>query len=136
MEDNQDFGGLGAREKGYPLWRFTSRNDGSFTAPFADYISRLYFPLMNNHGMKCSITPELKGDIVSSFQTFLTPATGTEELHRNAAGRNFWISVQGQYPWSVSGNSAFQKAAKWTEERDESEVEGQIGAFIVDISGI
>lgn len=131
MEDRNNFGGMAARKNGNPLWKFTARNDGSFTAPYADYISRLYFPLMNMHGMKCSVTPELKGDIVSTFQTFLTPATVTEELHRNVGGRNFWITIPGRHPWSVSGNSAFQKAAKWTEERDDSEVEGHIGAFIV-----
>ncbi len=131
MHEMNDFGGIAARQNSGPLWKFTPRNDGSFTAPYAEFISRLYFPLMNMHGMKSSVTPELKGDIVSTFQTFLTPATGTEELHRNVSGRNFWIKMPDQNPWSVSGNSAFQKAAKWTDIKDESEIEGQIGAFIV-----
>ena len=84
-------GGHAAREKKGPLWKFLPANDASFRAPEADYISRLYFPLLNNHGMKCSITPELKGDIASAFQNYLTAATVTEELHRNISGRNFWI---------------------------------------------
>ncbi|MBW6459529.1 MAG: cellobiose phosphorylase [Bacteroidales bacterium] len=131
MEFNNKYGGIAARERKGLLWKFTSRNDGSFKVPFADYISRLFFPLMNEHGMKSSITPELKGDIVSSFQNYLTAATVTEELHRNVSGRNFWVVVKGEKPWSVSGNSAFQKAEKWTSLRDESEVEGYIGAFVI-----
>lgn len=114
-----------------PTWSFLSQNDGSFLMPYAEYISGLYFPLMNNYGMKCSITPELKGDIASSFQHYLTAATVTEELHRNVSGRNFWIKVEGHEPWSVTGNSSFQKSAKWTGKADKSEVEGHIGAFIV-----
>ena len=131
MELYNRYGGIAAREKKGPLWKFTPRNDGSFMVPFADYISRLYFPLMNEHGMKCSVTPELKGDIVSSFQHYLTAATVTEELHRNVSGRNFWVVVKGEKPWSVAGNSAFQKAEKWTSLHDESEVEGHIGAFVL-----
>jgi cellobiose phosphorylase len=124
-----NFGGKYAREGTGPLWRFTDKNDGSFIVPDAEYISRLYFPLMNEAGMKCSVTPELKGDICSSFSKYLTVATVTEELHRNISGRNLWIRLKGQQPWSVTGNSAFQKAAKWTEMADESLVEGIIGAF-------
>jgi cellobiose phosphorylase len=131
METENKYGGLMAREMKGPLWMFSKKNDGSFIAPYAEYVSRLYFPMMNEHGMKCSITPELKGDIASSFQNYLTAATVTEELHRNVSGRNFWISAEGHTPWSVAGNSAFQKAEKWTGERDGSEVEGHIGAFIL-----
>jgi len=130
-EKMPEAGGVVAREKAGPLWYFLPENKGAFIAPDAELISRLYFPLMNRHGMKCSITPELKGDMASSFQHFLTPATVTEELHRNVSGRNFWVHISGQDPWSVAGNSAFQKADKWTEKRDESEVEGHIGAFIL-----
>jgi cellobiose phosphorylase len=129
---NQKFGGKYARQGNGSLWQFTDRNDGSFIVLNAEYISRLYFPLMNEAGMKCTITPELKGDICSSFQHYLTVATVTEELHRNVSGRNLWIRVKGQEPWSVAGNSAFQKAAKWTETADESRVEGEIGIFRVE----
>ena len=113
-----------------PLWNYLPNNNGSFIAPEADNVSRLYFPLFNNYGMKCSITPELKGDIASSFHHYLTPATVTEELHRNVSGRNFWISIENKNPWSVAGNSVFQKAQKWTHHKDETEVEGRLGAFI------
>ena len=128
--NKKKLGGLAAREKKGPLWEFLPGNDASFRAPEADYISRLYFPLLNSHGMKCSITPELKGDIASAFQNYLTAATVTEELHRNISGRNFWITVEGHNPWSAAGNSAFQKMERWTGSGDSSEIEGRIGAFI------
>ena len=131
MDKDKTYGGLTARKNEGPLWKFLPKKDGSFTAPYAEFVSRLYFPLMNEHGMKCSITPELKGDIASAFQNYLTAATVTEELHRNVSGRNFWVVMDGHDPWSVAGNSAFQRAQKWTQHHDVSEVEGHIGAFIV-----
>ena len=129
-EEKINSGGIAAREGRGPLWTFLPRNDGSFVAPDAEHISRLYFPLMNSHGMKCSVTPELKGDILSSFEHYLTPATVTEELHRNVSSRNFRVSMPGHTPWFATGNSAMQKQLRWTEKRDTSEVEGRIGAFI------
>ena len=125
----QTWEGKFARNGSGPLWRFTNKNDGSFTVPDAEYISRLYFPLMNAAGMKCSITPELKGDICSSFQTYLTVATVTEELHRNMTGRNFWIYVKDKQPWSVAGTSTFQKSNKWITNNESSIIEGAIGSF-------
>jgi cellobiose phosphorylase len=124
-------GGKACRKTRGPLWKFRDTDDGSFIVPDAEYISRLYFPLMNTLGMKCSITPELKGDICTSFQTYFTVATVTEELHRNMSGRNFWIRVDGQPPWSVAGTSVFQKAAKWTKDADDSLVEGRFGSFML-----
>lgn len=126
------FGGKFARNGSGLLWQFTDKNDGSFTVPDADYISRLYFPLMNAAGMKCSITPELKGDICSSFQTYLTVATVTEELHRNVTGRNFWIYVKDKLPWSVAGTSAFQKSNKWNANNESSKIEGNFGSFTLE----
>ncbi|MEJ2545175.1 MAG: hypothetical protein P8Y99_13995, partial [Calditrichaceae bacterium] len=130
MKTNIDnIGGLAARCKKGTLWKFTSANDGTFIVPDAEYISRLYFPLMNEKGLKCSITPELKGDICSSFDKYLTIATVTEELHRTTSGRNFWIKPENAEPWSAAGSSCFQKSEKWTDERDRSEVTGKIGSF-------
>ena len=131
LNDYPHIGGKAVKEGRGQLWEFLTENSGAFIVPFAEYISRLYFPLLNPYGMKSSITPELKGDIASSFEHFLTAATVTEELHRNVSGRNGWISITGQKPWSVSGNSVFQKANKWADEPEESEVEGRIGAFIL-----
>lgn len=130
IDFRRDTGGIAARENKGPLWYFLPENNGAFLAPFAEYISGLYFPLMNRHGLKSFVSPELKGDIASSFRNYLTAATVTEELHRNVSNRNFWVKIKGQQPWSATGNSAFQKAQKWTGQHDESEIEGRIGAFI------
>ncbi|MCF8233883.1 MAG: hypothetical protein K9G67_02490 [Bacteroidales bacterium] len=130
IDFRRDAGGIAAREHKGPLWYFLPENDGAFLAPFAEYISGLYFPLMNRHGLKSFVNPELKGDIASSFRNYLTAATVSEELHRNVSSRNFWVKPKGQKPWSASGNSAFQKTQKWTGQHDESEIEGRIGAFI------
>jgi cellobiose phosphorylase len=127
--DKDSIGGLAARCKKGPLWKFTSENDGTFIAPHAEFISRLYFPLMNEKGLKCSVTPELKGDICSSFDKYFTIATVTEELHRTTCCRNFWIKPDNDEPWSAVGSSTFQKSKKWTSDRERSEVIGKIGSF-------
>lgn len=113
------------------LWRYAPNKDGSFVAPMAASISRLYFPLMNAGGMKSYVTPELKGDICFSFNQYLTAPLVTEEIHRNSAGRNFWILTGKKKAWSVSGLSAGQIAEKWSEEPEFHEVEGRPGVFIL-----
>ena len=110
-------------------WEFSDENDGSFAVRNADYLPPLYFPLMNSYGMKTYVTPELKGDICSSFHTYLTAATVTEELHRNVSSRNFWIKEAGKDPWSITGVSVFQKAEKWKGTKDDYSLEGKLGAF-------
>ena len=44
---NKKVGGIAARKGEGPLWQFTDKNNGSFIVPDADYISRLFFPLIN-----------------------------------------------------------------------------------------
>ena len=90
---NKKVGGIAARKGEGPLWQFTDKNDGSFIVPDADYISRLFFPLINRQGMKCSVTPELKGDICSDFNHYLTIPSVTEDFHRALNNRNIWIRV-------------------------------------------
>ncbi|MBD3392034.1 MAG: cellobiose phosphorylase [Chitinivibrionales bacterium] len=106
-------GGIAARENRGPLYAFTDRNDGSFVMPDPDYVTGLYFPLMNLAGMKCSITPDLKGDICRDFNSYLTIPVVTEDLHRCNNSRNFWVTVQGKEPWSATGVSAKHYAGKW-----------------------
>lgn len=124
-----EIGGLHARINKGKLWEFTDKNDGSFVAPSAEMVSRIYFPLLNRHGMKCSITPEFKGDICSDFLHYHSIPIVTEDLHRVNNSRNFWVYVEGKIPWSVTGFSAFSKADKWINETESSEVEGELGLF-------
>ncbi len=125
----EDKTGSDRNDSGASLWRFTTEQDGSFRAPYAAYVSRLYFPLMNAAGMKSYVTPDLKGDICLSFHQYLTAPLVTEEIHRNAAGRNFWIIPEDNAPWSVSGQSAGQIAEKWSADPEYHEVEAQPGMF-------
>lgn len=111
-----------------PIWFFTNNELGAFEAPNAQYTSKLYFPLMNEKGMKTYVTPELKGDILIDFQRYLSVPNVTEDLHRQAPGRNFWVHIQGQLPWSVSGMSVFQKSQQW-QSPEKSSVQGKPGVF-------
>ena len=45
-------------------------------------------------------------------------ALSVEELHNTKVARNFWITVDGEQPWSCTGNSALQ-----TVNRYEADVE-------------
>jgi cellobiose phosphorylase len=110
-------------------WRFSESNDGSFIVDQAKYLPPVYFPLMNSYGMKSYVTPDLKGDLCSSFHTWLTPATVTEELHRNVSSRNFWIKESDKEPWSVTGVSVFQKEEDRRGRPDTYSVEGHLGYF-------
>ncbi|MEA4883437.1 MAG: cellobiose phosphorylase [Clostridia bacterium] len=83
---------------------------GEFTFPSADGISYLYFPLANEAGMMCSITPTLHGDIKAGQHAYLMPPASAEDLHESRWARNFWVYVDGYGPWSASGNSARQVA--------------------------
>ena len=98
MSEKNITGGKAAREGKGPLWEFTPNDNVSFIAPDADYLSRLYFPLMNSAGMKSWVTPELKGDICSAFSQYLTTPTVTKELHRTVSSRNCWVSIDGKRP--------------------------------------
>ncbi len=129
MKNKEHIGGKFARAGDGQLWKFTDNDDGSFVAPDADYLSRLYFPLMNSFGMKSWVNPELKGDICTSFDHYLTPPLVTEEIDKTVSSRNCWISIDGKKPWSATGMSAWQKANKWATDDENSVVEGQPGIF-------
>lgn len=129
MEYNKKLlGGKAIKANKGQLWRFTPDNDGSFICPEAQEISRLYFPIMNRNGMKCSVTPEFKGDICTSFHKFHSIPIVTEDLHRVVNSRNFWVRVNGNAPWSVTGVSAWEKGGV---QNIESEYKGEIGVFHV-----
>ncbi len=122
-------GGKAARQGKGPLWVFKNQENGSFSTPHADYLSRLYFPLMNSAGMKSWVNPQLKGDVCTSFSHYLTPPLVSEEMDKTLSSRNIWITVDGHKPWSATGMSAWQKAEKWAENQDYSEVQAQPGIF-------
>jgi cellobiose phosphorylase len=130
MEKEFNYGGLAAKEGKGPLWKFTEKKDGSFTCPNPEYVSSLYFPLMNEAGMRCWTTPELKGDIAIGYHHYLNTPTATDELWRSSSSKNFWIQVQGKTPWSATGVSANRNINRWDKEmKDSSFLEAGIGWF-------
>jgi len=111
---------------GKNIWNYTKENNGSFQIDEPQKISRLFFPLMNRHGMKCSVNPELKGDICSSFHNYHSIPVVTEDFHRILNNRNFWVCVEGEKPFSATGVDAWNKAS--TKDISTS-AKGEIGLF-------
>jgi cellobiose phosphorylase len=99
-------------------WYFTGK-EGTFWLANPHHSSYLYFPLVNEAGLMSAITPKLNGDIKTDQNTFLTIPVSMEDLHNSRAARNFWVSVAGSDPWSVTGNSAFQTALRFSEKTQE-----------------
>lgn len=98
-------------------WTFTDPVDqefpsGNFFVEKASRINRLYFPLFNHKGFMSSITPELKGDIKTSQNTFLLEPQVTETLLQTKNSRNFWIRTNRNQIWSVPGISSEELAEK------------------------
>ncbi len=111
------------------VWSYTGDKQGSFSAVNADRCSRLYFPLMNNAGMRCSVTPELKGDISGGFNRYLMPPVVTEDLHRSLNARYVWIRPEGGSPWTINGLAPAQLNSKWSDNHETSTIEARPGAF-------
>lgn len=93
-----------------PAWKFTGP-DADFHLDDPHKTSYLYFPLVNEAGMLSVVTPTLHGDAKTGLHSFLLLPVSVEDLHTNRSARNFWVTLEGAGPWSVSGNSAAQIAA-------------------------
>ena len=111
------------------LWKYNGDKHGSFTAVDPDQTSRLYFPLMNEAGMKTSGTPELKGDISANFAQYLMPPVVTEDLPRTNNSRYVWLTFDNHSPWSLNGLSSEQQSLKWTDNPEKSEIQARPGMF-------
>jgi len=86
------------------LWKFYD-NSGSFSSKTADHIKNLYFPLCNTSPFMSSITPELKGDIKTGFNSFLMEPVSRIKLANSKISRNFWIYINSKKIWSATGVS-------------------------------
>ncbi len=124
--DKSSTGGKAVKAGKGKLWAFTGQTDGSFVCPEPQEISRLFFPVMNRYGMKCSVTPQLKGDICSSFHNYHSIPAVTEDFHHIVNSRNFWLRTEGQVPWSLTGVSAWDKTAHYN---IDTLAKGEIGVF-------
>jgi len=85
------------------LWRFIDSR-GSFVSEGADKVKTLYFPLANEK-LISAISPELRGDIKSGHNAFLTPPVSRIDLVNSKASRNFWLYLDKDKIWSASGVS-------------------------------
>ena len=103
-------------------WEFTD-DDGTFRLDDPQHTSALYFPLVNQAGMMSTVTPLLHGDAKTGQNSFLLAPTSVEDLHVSRAARNFWVTLEGQSPWSCTGNSAPQIAARCTASGDAVSLE-------------
>ncbi len=95
---------------------------GSFLLKQPENTSYLYFPLASETGLKSAVTPNLGGDAKIDQETFLLEPVSSENLHNNRSSRNFWLTTEGMNAYSVSGSSAEQENARFTEQEDESEL--------------
>ena len=87
---------------------------GDFILHNAHKYSGIYMPLVNEGGLVSSVTPWLAGDCKTDQNNFLLPPAGMETLHESRAVRNFWVKAEGEAPWSVTGQSALQRAEQYT----------------------
>jgi cellobiose phosphorylase len=103
-------------------WIFINE-DGEFSLDFPDRTSHLYFPLVNEVGMMSSITPELFGDIKIGHNNYILIPVSIENLHNARNNRNFWCFIENKGVWSVSGNSAYQRNLKYTDDEETVKLE-------------
>lgn len=103
-------------------WLFQG-DQGEFALEQPERNTGLYFPLVNEAGMMSAITPNLHGQVTSGHNTFLTEPVSVMDLHNSKASRNFWVYIQGEGAWSVSGNSAKQQSELYMKEKEDSSVE-------------
>lgn len=102
-------------------YRYLDKN-GTFLLENPECYSGQYFPMANESGALCSITPDLGGDMKCDQNTFLLEPVSSENLHNNKSTRNIWCRIDGKTLWSVSGRSAWQQAKLFTEEKEETEL--------------
>lgn len=86
------------------LWKFSNK-EGDFVSRTADRVKTLYLPLCNGFPLMSSITPDLHGDIKTSFNSFLLEPVSRHSLIDSKASRNFWIYLNSRSIWSATGVS-------------------------------
>ena len=97
--------------------RFLDEN-GTFAVSNPENVSGLYFPLAGEAGLKSAIAPNLGGDCKLDQESFLLEPVSVEDLHASRSTRNFWCVME-EGCWSVTGVSAEQEAARFTDRQDQ-----------------
>lgn len=96
-------------------WKFIDKF-GTFVCKGPENLSRLYFPLANEAEFMSVITPDLKGDIKTSQNTFLLAPATTEDLHNRRDARHFWVYLDKNRIWSLAGANGFSRGDSVTLE--------------------
>ncbi len=86
---------------------------GDFLLENGSIYPEIYFPLVNEGHMLSSVTPLLAGDCKMDQNSFLLAPASAETLQESLATRNFWVQRPGKLPWSVTGQSAPQRAKRF-----------------------
>jgi cellobiose phosphorylase len=108
---NAEFAMLDLELMKKPLWNFTD-NQGTFVSQSAASINTLYFPLCNERPFMSSVTPHLRGDIKTGFNSFLLEPASRSRLANSKSSRNFWAYINPKKVWSLSGVSKDTAALK------------------------
>lgn len=98
-------------------------NQGDFTMENPEMLSYLYFPIANEAGVMSSVAPDLAGDSKMGQNAFLMPPVSCENLHNDKSSRNVWCKINGTTLWSLTGRSAMQQAALFSEEKEPTLLE-------------
>lgn len=99
--------------------KFLNEN-GGFIFQNAERYTNVYLPLVNEGGMISGVTPMLAGDCKSGQDAFLPAPAGEESLRSSCESRNFRVCIDGKKPWSVCGQSAYQKAERFLPSAEET----------------
>jgi cellobiose phosphorylase len=101
------------------LWKFTD-DQGTFSSENAYRINSLYFPLCNDSPIMSSVSPDLHGDLKTNFNSFLLQPVSRIDLNNLKSSRNFWIYINPDKIWSITGVSKDILADKNAEFRLEA----------------
>ena len=103
-------------------WQFIDK-EGTFLIQNPQHTNYLYFPLVNEAGMMSVVTPTLHGDIKTGHNSFFSEPLSVEDLHNTRTARNFWVHLEGEGPWSLTGNSAAQIAERFRHDVEQVTLE-------------
>lgn len=100
-------------------YKFTD-NKGTFQVKDPENTSYLYFPVVNEMGLKSSVTPLLGGDCKMDQNSFVLQPVSSEDLHNNKVSRNFWCDIVGKGLWSATGMSMNQLNNQLTDKKEKT----------------
>jgi cellobiose phosphorylase len=83
-------------------------NKATFIVKNAKDLSYLYFPLVNEYGLKSAITPSLSGDCKIDQNHFALLPMSVEDLHASKAKRNVFFLINNQDVFATSGETPLQ----------------------------